>query len=84
MQTALVIGHATATAKHPTLKGWRLLLVQPLDARGNPDGEPQLAIDHLGAGRDGKVMITSDGAAIREMIGSKNTPVRWGVIGLAD
>jgi len=84
MNLALVIGHATATIKHPSLKGWKLLVVQPLDARGKPDGEPQLALDRLGAIRNGTVMITSDGAAVREMVGSKNTPARWAVIGLAD
>jgi ethanolamine utilization protein EutN len=84
MNLALVIGHATATIKHPTLKGWKLIVVQPLDARGKPDGEPQLALDRLGAIRRGTVMITSDGGAVREMVGSKNTPARWAVIGLAD
>mgnify|MGYP001298796839 CR=1 FL=1 len=84
MNLALVIGHATATIKHPTLKGWKLIVVQPLDAKGKPDGEPQLALDRLGAIRRGTVMITSDGAAVREMVGSKNTPARWAVIGLAD
>ncbi|MFM8582025.1 MAG: EutN/CcmL family microcompartment protein, partial [Planctomycetaceae bacterium] len=38
MQLGQVIGRATATIKHPTLTGWRLLIVQPLDAAGGPDG----------------------------------------------
>ena len=84
MNLALVIGHATATIKHPTLKGWKLIVVQPLDAKGKPDGEPQLALDRMGAIRQGTVMISSDGAAVSEMVGSKNTPARWVVIGLAD
>ena len=49
MQIATVLGHATATVKHPTLTGWRLLLVQMLTRDGKADGEPVLAIDHLGA-----------------------------------
>lgn len=84
MQLALVIGHATATVKHPTLKGWRMLIVQPLDAQENPDGEPQLAIDHLGASRDSKVLITSDGKMVQELVGASNSPIRWSVMGLAD
>ena len=84
MQLGQVVGHATATVKHPTLSGWRLLLVQSLDAAGNPDGEPQLAIDDLGCGRNDRVVLTSDGAAVRDMVGSKNTPIRWAIIGLAD
>jgi ethanolamine utilization protein EutN len=84
MQLGQVVGRATATIKHPTLAGWRLLLVQPLDARGEPDGEPQLAIDDLGGRQLDTVLLTSDGAAVRQMVGSNNTPIRWAVIGIAD
>jgi microcompartment protein CcmK/EutM len=84
MQLAQVIGRATSTVKHPSLEGWRMLLVQPLGMRGTPDGEPLLAIDDLGAGRGDKVMITSDGASVREMMGTDNTPVRWAILGIAD
>lgn len=84
MQLAKVVGRATATVKHETLAGWRLLLVQPLDAAGNTDGEPQLAIDNLGSRRGDTVMLTTDGAAVRQMVGKDNTPIRWAVIGLAD
>ena len=31
MNLALVIGHATATIKHPSFKGWKLIVVQPLE-----------------------------------------------------
>jgi len=34
----------------PDLTGWRLLVVQMLTPDEKPDGEPVLAIDHLGAG----------------------------------
>jgi len=84
MQLARVVGHATATIKHPALKGWRLAVVEVLDAKGNAEGEPLLAIDELGSGRGDRVVLTSDGAAVREMMGTKNTPVRWAIVGLAD
>ena len=84
MQLAKVVGRATATVKHATLAGRRLLLVQPLDAAGGPDGDPQLAMDELGAGRGDTVLVTTDGAAIREMIHADNSPLRWAVMGLAD
>jgi len=84
MQIGEIIGHATATVKHPTLAGWRLAVVQPLDARGAADGAPVLAIDPLGSARRDRVMITSDGKGVREMVGSDNTPIRWAVIGLID
>lgn len=84
MQLAHVIGHATATVKHPALAGWRMLVVQPLDAAGGPDGFPVIAIDDLGSRRGDQVIISSDGKAVREMMGTNTTPVRWAVIGVAD
>jgi ethanolamine utilization protein EutN len=84
MQLAKVIGRATSTTKHKTLQGWKLLVVQPLDVKGGPDGEPFLAIDNMGSGRGDRVMITSDGKYVRELMASNNTPVRWAVIGIQD
>ncbi len=84
MQIGRVVGHATATVKHATLKGWKLLLVQPLLANGGEDGEPLLAIDHLGAGAGSRVILTNDGASVRELVGAKNSPIRWMVCGMCD
>lgn len=84
MQLAKVIGHVTATVKHPSLKGWRMLVVQPLGVNEKADGEPIIAIDNLGSGRDDRVMLTSDGKAVRELVGSDNSPIRWAVIGVID
>jgi ethanolamine utilization protein EutN len=85
MQLGLVVGTATATARHPSMRGWKLLVVQPLMADNRrPDGDPQLAIDNLGAGVGQSVMITSDGAGTRALLGTDATPVRWSVIGIPD
>lgn len=84
MQLAKVVGRATATVRHETLAGWRLLLVQPLDAKNGPGGDPQLAIDNLGSRQGDTVMLTTDGAAVRDMVGKETTPIRWAVIGIAD
>ena len=85
MQLGEVIGTATATVKHQSMNGWKLLIVQPyLVDRKTPDGEPVLAIDDRGAGRGERVIITSDGAGTRALVGSDNTPVRWSVLGIAD
>ncbi len=85
MLTARVIGHATSTVKHPSMEGWKLLVVQPLGADGcSPDGDPVLAVDRLGAGRRDMVIIGSDGRSTRELIGQMATPVRWAVVGIQD
>jgi ethanolamine utilization protein EutN len=84
MQIGRVVGHATATVKHPTMTGWKLLLVQLLLANDREDGEPLLVIDHLGAGAGSLVIVTNDGAAVRELVGAKNSPIRWMVLGMCD
>jgi len=85
MQLGLVVGTATATARHPSMRGWKLLVVQPLMADNRrPDGDPQLAIDNLGAGVGESVIISSDGAGTRAILGTDATPVRWSVIGIPD
>ncbi len=85
MQLGMVVGTATATAKHASMQGWKLLIVQPTMADGqSPDGDPQLAIDNLGAGIGQQVMISSDGAGTRALLGVEATPVRWCVIGIPD
>ncbi len=84
MQLGRVLGHAVSTIKHPSLTGWRLLLVQPVTADEKPDGEPLLAIDSLGAGTRDLVILSNDGAGARELVGVRNSPVRWMVLGVCD
>jgi ethanolamine utilization protein EutN len=84
MQIGRVVGQGVSTVKHPTMQGWRLLLVQPLTHEGKEDGEPLLAIDNLGAGTNDLVILSNDGAGARELVGHKNSPVRWLVLGICD
>jgi ethanolamine utilization protein EutN len=72
-----VIGTATSTMKHPSLVGWKMLIVLA-------DGTVMIVFDKLGAGVGDTVMISSDGKYAGEMIGTKATPVRWSVIGIVD
>lgn len=85
MQSGLVVGTATATVKHASMEGWKLLVIQPLgpDSR-TPDGDPILAVDSLGAGAGETVIISSDGKGTRELLKSQTTPVRWSVLGIVD
>jgi ethanolamine utilization protein EutN len=80
----IVEGNATSHIKHPSMDGWRLLIVQPLGITGTPDGEPILAVDSLGAGDGAKVVISNDGRGARDLVGDDNSPVRWTIIGIVD
>jgi ethanolamine utilization protein EutN len=84
VQLGTVIGHATATVKHPSLVGWRMVIVQPLNNARAPDGDPLVAVDKLGSGSGSVVILNSDGRGARELIGDEKSPVRWFVIGIVD
>lgn len=84
MLIAEVVGHAISTIKHRSLTGWRLAVVQPLNASDKPDGEPFIAIDPLGAAPSQRVVISNDGRGTREMVKDESSPARWMVIGICD
>ena len=80
-----VVGHAVSTVKHASMQGQKLLLVKALRRDGvSIEGDPILVIDRLGAGQGDLVLITSDGIATREMLGRKDSPVRWSTLGIID
>ena len=84
MQLGTVIGNATATIKHPSMTGWRLVVVQLLNNARGPEADPVVAVDKLGSGPGQTVVLNSDGKAARELIGDMKSPVRWFVIGIED
>ncbi len=85
MQVGTVIGTTTSTVKHPSLLGWKMLIVQFVLADGHTsDGDPVVAVDALGAGAGDRVILTSDGKATRALLQSDTTPVRWNVMGIQD
>jgi len=85
MNLGRVVGTATSTVKHASMRGAKLLIVQRYQTDGvTPDEDPVLAIDSLGAGRGATVMITSDGPEAGKILGDDRTPVRWSVQGIVD
>ena len=84
MQLGTVIGHVTSTVKHPSLVGWRMMLVQPLNNARQPEADPVVAVDKLGSGPGTMVILNSDGKGARDLIGDDKSPVRWFVIGIVD
>jgi ethanolamine utilization protein EutN len=84
MVLGMVIGHATATVKHPSLVGLRMPLVQVLDSNRKPEGDVLVAVDRYGAGKGQIVILNSDGKGAREYVGNEKSPARWYVVGLGD
>jgi ethanolamine utilization protein EutN len=84
MYLARVEGNLTATRKHPSFEGWRLVICQPISSAGEPEGSPQIAIDPHGAGMHQQVIISSDGSAARQLVKDPKSPARWVIIGIVD
>ena len=61
-----------------------MVIVQQVGVSGQPEADPVVAADKLGAGAGAKVILNSDGKGARELIGDQKSPVRWFVIGIVD
>ncbi len=84
MLLARVDGAVVATRKHPSFDGWKLLLCQPINGQGEPEGQPVVAIDPHGAGLHSRVIVSSDGAAARAAVGDPKSPVRFIIVAVVD
>jgi microcompartment protein CcmK/EutM len=76
-----VVGKAVSSAKHASLSGSRLLVVEPIRAASL---DPVLCLDELGARAGDVVVMSNDGKFAREMVKDKTSPARWWVMGIID
>jgi ethanolamine utilization protein EutN len=84
MLLARIDGSATSTIRHPSAKGWRLAICQPIDENGNDIKAPLIALDDTGAGLHQTVVISSDGAALRDWVEDQHSPLRYMVTHIVD
>ncbi len=84
MINALVVGHAVSSHCHPSLKGRKMLLCQPLGASGEANGAPIVAIDIFGAGLHSKVFVSTDGLGARHLVHDDKSPIRNFIQGIID
>lgn len=84
MLYARIDGTVVATTSHPSMRGRRTVICQPLDADGNDDGTPVLAVDPHGAGLHQRVILSTDGSSTRVLVGDPKSPLRNLIVGIAD
>jgi microcompartment protein CcmK/EutM len=84
MVVARVVGNVVATQKNAKLEGVKLLLVQPLDLRGEAWGGTILAIDSVDAGVGDRVLLVQDGKAAQQALGRGTAAVDAAVVGVVD
>ena len=94
-----VKGHVVATAKDPSIKGQRLLVVEPLKVAYSDDdagartaggggrfevtGRAIVVMDTIGAG-EGQLVLIVQGSSARRAEGMKETPTDAVVVGIVD
>ncbi len=74
----------TSTVKNEWYGGRKLLVVQPLDLDGEPVGATGLAVDTVQAGEGDRVLVVSEGNAVRQLLGGRKIPIRSLVVGIID
>jgi ethanolamine utilization protein EutN len=79
-----VLGNVVSTQKNEKFEGSKLLLVQPLDLRGEPRGTPVLAIDGVDAGPGERVLLVQEGKAAQLVMGKGTAAVDAAVVGIVD
>jgi microcompartment protein CcmK/EutM len=84
MLIARVIGELTATEKHSSHEGLKILLVQPLDLEGNDRGNALVAMDGVSAGIGDRVLVTTEGYCAMTSVGRPASPIDASVLGIID
>lgn len=83
MLIAKVVGHVVSTQKDANLVGCKLLIVAPLERKGEVSDRIGLAVDAVGAGY-GETVMLAQGSAARLAIDNTNAPVDLAIIGIVD
>lgn len=84
MILAKVKGNVVATMKHPSYKGHKILIVQPIDDLGNDKGDSFLAQDAVQAGPGDVVLVAREGNTARQLLGTADDPFHAVIVGIVD
>ena len=79
-----VTGSLTSTIHHRAMGVKKLLIVDKLDAAGNPTGDYMIALDAIGAGAGETVLILDEGNGARQILRDSGAPVRSLIVGIVD
>ena len=83
---ARVVGNVVSTQKNQHLVGAKIMLLQPLDTKGNPSGDEFIAVDGVGAGIGDLVLAIAEGGSARQVYKAQNplTPIDTAIAGIVD
>jgi ethanolamine utilization protein EutN len=79
-----VIGEVVATVKHPSLEGFKILVIDMLTPDRKPVGESVLAVDSVDAGVGDFVLVVDEGSSAALVTGLPDPPIRTVIVGVVD
>ncbi len=79
-----VKGNVVASAKYPSFEGHRVLIVQPLDEKGDDKGDSFLAQDSVQACPGDTVLVAREGNCARQILGTADDPFHSIIMGIVD
>ena len=79
-----VKGNVVASAKYPSFEGHRVLIVQPLDEKGDDKGDSFLAQDSVQACPGDTVLVAREGNCARQILGTPDDPFHVIILGIVD
>jgi microcompartment protein CcmK/EutM len=79
-----VEGTVVATVKHPAFHARTLLVVQPIDERGEPNAKSFVAVDHAQSGVGDRVLVMREGNGVRQILREPHAPIRSLIVGVVD
>lgn len=84
MRLGRVVGTVVASQKVAGLEGVKFLLVQPLDRRQRPDGEPVVAADGVAMAGPGELVYFVSSREASLALPERFVPVDDAIVGIVD
>ena len=84
MYVGRVTASVVATIQVDHLKGRRLLLVERLDAEGEPSDQYDIAVDEARSGLGDRVLVLDEGTGARQILGLETGAIRAVIVGVVD
>ncbi len=79
-----VVGTIVSTQKNEKLRGYKILIVQPVDLDGSFVGRDILALDVVDAGVGDNVLVIQEGASAQQILKRADVPVHSIVVAVVD
>lgn len=84
MILARVVGNVVATQKNENLVGAKIMLLRPLDTKGDTAGDEFIAVDGVGAGIGDLVLCIAEGGSARAVYKNAKSPIDTIIAGIVD